>query len=438
MSSILLINPPSPFLTYPNAAPHIGLGYLISYLQKHFIKVSYLNLENDLPEEIVIPEGYDYYGISSVSAQYHYAKLLLTQIKNRKLGKSIIGGAHPSVMPDMCYSDGFDFVVKGYGEEILLDILSGDVKKGIHQGRFIEQLDLLPFPSWEHLFESNYNISYGNNVAHIFSMRGCPYTCSYCSSADIFGTRVGFRGIQNVVDEINYLKEKYKIQKLYFLDPTFTINRKRTIKLCDFLKELNVEWTCETRVDKIDEELLNIMQNAGCNLLSLGIETGAASTHYKLSKNTSIEQNKTAIKMAHNAGLKVKAFLMGALPYDNRKSIEEFKEFLINNKPDTWLYSTFIPFPGTEQWKNPDKYCINIVNKDFRGYYNLGLNGRGPINITTELLSRDDLKELRDDMLYFLLKEIPNPRVDYAIEQFDNQRKRLIPYLSDIDYKYFF
>jgi anaerobic magnesium-protoporphyrin IX monomethyl ester cyclase len=438
MSSILLINPPAPFLAYPNAAPHIGIGYLISYLQQRTINVSYLNLENALPEETEIPEGYDYYGISSVSAQYYFAKLLLKQIKNRKLGISIIGGSHPSVMPEQCNQDGFDYVVKGYGEEVLFDIVSGSLKKGIHQGKFVEQLDLLPFPSWEHLLSSNYDISYGSYVAHIFSMRGCPYTCSYCSSADIFGTRVGFRGIKNVSDEVIYLKEKFNIKKLYFLDPTFTINRKRAIKLCESLNELDVKWTCETRVDKVDRELLDIMFKAGCDLLSYGIETGAVSTHNRLSKDTSIEQNKTAIDMAHDAGIRVKAFLMGALPYDNQKSIEEFKKFLTEHKPDNWLFSTFIPFPGTEQWKNPDKYCIKIVNKDFRAYYNLGLNGRGPINITTGQLSQNGLKELRDDMLSFLLKEIPNPRVEYAIKQFSVQKERFMPYLSVLDSRYFF
>jgi len=151
-----------------------------------------------------------------------------------------------------------------------------------------------------------------------------------------------------------------------------------------------------------------------------------------------MQQNMDAIEMSHEAGLKVKAFLMGALPFDDQKTISEFQEFLIKYKPDTWLFSTFIPFPGTDQWKNPERYGINILNKDFRGYYNLGLNGRGPINFVTETQDRNSLRNLRDEMLNFLRSEIPNPRVDYAISQFEKQKHLFLPYISDLDYEFFF
>ena len=438
MKSILLINPPAPFLTYPNAAPHLGIGYLISYLRKYGYKVSYINLENDLPDGIVIPDGYDYYGITSVSAQYYYAKLLLEQILKRKLGKTIIGGAHPSVMPEMCRKDGFDYVVQGYGEEILLKIIAEDMPPDIYKGNLPEDLDDLPFPAWDDLFQSNYNISYGEDVAHIFSMRGCPYHCSYCSSVSIYGAKVGYRSVNNVVEEVKLLKEKHDISRLYFLDPTFTLNRERTVRLCNVLKDLEIKWTCETRVDRIDYPLLNMMFNAGCNLISFGIETGAVKTHKKLYKETTIDQNEQAIKMAHDAGLQVKAFLMGALPEDNWQTLDEFKNFIIHNKPETWLFSTFIPFPGTMQWEDPTAFGIRIVNKDFRAYYNLGLNARGPINFLSNNLSRIDLRELRNDMLEFLIKEIPNPRVELALKLFEKQKGRLLPYIKELEEEFLF
>lgn len=438
MHKIVLINPPAPFLSYPNAAPHIGIGYLISYLRKHDIEVKYLNLENDEPNSIELPEGYDFYGFTSVTAQYYYAKLLLAQVKKRKLGRTIIGGAHASLLSGSCQEDGFDYVVKGYGEDILLNILKDNLPEGIHQGELINDLDSLPFPAWEDLLESNYDISYGENVAHIFSMRGCPYDCSYCASEKIFGKKIGFRSIQNVVDEISFLKEKYKIKKLYFLDPTFTVNKKRALDLAKELEELEINWTCETRVDCITENVLKSLKCGGCDLISFGIETFSENVHKKLDKNTSVSQNKYAIKLAHDVGLEVKAFLMGALPYDNWESLEIFKKFISSNKPDTWLFSTFIPFPGTVQWSNPSKYKINIECKDFRAYYNLGLNGRGPINISNQYLSRDELRNLRDDMLDFLLQEVPNKRVKMAIENFEGQKIKILPYIEGLDTKYLF
>ncbi|MGE5410567.1 MAG: B12-binding domain-containing radical SAM protein, partial [Clostridiales bacterium] len=232
--------------------------------------------------------------------------------------------------------------------------------------------------------------------------------------------------------------KNYDIKKLYFLDPTFTINRTRAIELANALKSLDVKWTCETRVDRIDMELLQIFQKAGCNLISFGIETGSEDVHNNLGKLTTINQNELAIKMAHDAGLEVKAFLMGALPEDNWQSLELFKEFIHNNKPDTWLFSTFIPFPGTEQWKDPDKFKIKIESKDFRAYYNLGLNGRGPLNIRNQYLSREELKQVRDSMLEFLLKEVPNPRVQKAMANFEQQRLKLLPYIDGLEEKYLY
>jgi radical SAM superfamily enzyme YgiQ (UPF0313 family) len=438
MPKLLLINPPAPFLAYPNSAPHVGIGYLISFLRGNDIEVDYLNLECANPSDIIIPEGYKYYGITSVTAQYFYSKLILNQIKERKLGSTIIGGAHPSLLPIDCLHDGFDYVVKGYGESALLKIVKGEIGGGIIQGELFHDLDLLPFPAWEDLFSFDYEMSYGKNVAHLFSMRGCPYTCTYCATGEIYGLNVGFRSIKNVVDEVIMLKEKYNIDRLYFLDPTFTVNKKRAQHLANALKELDVTWTCETRVDCIDETTIKALASGGCDLISFGIETGSEDVHNNLGKRTTIEQNKFAIQLAHDSGIKVKAFLMGALPDDNWRTVDQFKEFINTNKPDTWLFSTFIPFPGTDQWKNPNKYKINIECKDFRAYYNLGLNGRGPINISNQYLTRDELYELRDDMLRHLLNVVPNKRVEKAIENFHFQKTKFIPYTIGLEEKYLF
>ena len=120
---LLLINPPTPFLAFPNSAPHLGIGYLISYLRNNGIKVSYMNLEAVDPLKVIIPEGYKYYGLTAVTPQYYFANLIRSQIADRNLGKTIIGGAHVSILPEQCLRDGFDYVVEGYGEIALLKIL---------------------------------------------------------------------------------------------------------------------------------------------------------------------------------------------------------------------------------------------------------------------------------------------------------------------------
>ncbi len=438
MSKLLLINPPTPFLAFPNTAPHLGIGYLISYLQVYAkdIQVSYLNLECSDPQMIEIPEGFDFYGITSVTPQYFFANLLKTEIINRKLGKTIIGGCHASVQPEKCLRDGFDFIVQGYGEVALLNILRGGHKPGIIQGQFIDDLNSLPFPAWDEMLKNRHDVSYGNRVAHIFSVRGCPYNCAYCSAPLVYSTKVGYRSIKNVVDEIVFLKESFNIDSIYFIDATFTLNKKRTIKLSKRLSDLDLNWACQTRVDLVDEEIFKSLKQGGCNQISFGIETGSSTVHEILGKKTTINQNKIAIKMARDNGLKTKAFLMGALPNENWETSKKFKEFILEIKPDNWIYSTFTPFPGTVYWNYPKKFGISILCKDFRTYYPLGLNAKGPINISNKYLSRDELKDLRDDMLSFLRKELPNPRVEEAIKRFPQQQQKIIPFFQDLELKY--
>lgn len=433
---VLLINPPTPFLGIQNAAPHLGLGGLVSYLRFKGIGADYVNYETDDPKDIVLPEGYDYYGFTAVTPQYYYANLLKSQVDKRGLGQTVIGGAHASIRPEECIKDGFSYVVRGYGEQALFGIVSGHCNPGIIQGVAVDNIDELPMPAWDQLFKSDYNFSFGDKTAHIFTARGCPFNCFYCCSPTIYGTKVAERDITKVMDEIRFLKRHYNVNSLYFFDPTFTLSKVRAMALADQLKGFDINWTCQTRVDRVDPELLTSLKQAGCSQISFGIEAGDAGVHGNLGKRTSVDQNALAIKMAHDAGMKVKAFLMGALPDDTWKTADTFKEFIIRNRPDSWLYSTFIPFPGTDYWNNPQKHGIEIVVFDSRAYYPLGLNARGPVNIKTPNMSRDELVALRNDMLDFLRNEVPNPRVEETIRMFPEQKKRVEPYFAGLDTKY--
>ncbi len=437
MKRVLLVNPPTPFLAIPNAAPHLGIGYLISYVRMVFgssVDIQYLNLETEDPDQVLLPEGYDLYGFTSVTAQYYYAKLLLKQVRQGKLGKTAIGGAHASLLSEDCLADGFDYVVKGFGEIALAGIISGKEQPGIIQGTRIDDLDTLPFPAWEDIY-SAYDVSYGNKVGHMFTLRSCPWTCYYCCSPRIYGSIVRYRSIENVVSEITFLKSRYGIDTVYFFDPTLTMDRERTVRMSNELRKLNIVWTGQTRVDRVDSELLKIMKNAGCEQLSYGIE---AANPELLGKGTSANLNGIAIDITHEAGMTVKSFLIGGLPTDTVESIEGQKAFLRKWRPDSWLYSTFIPFPGTAYWEKPEEYGITILCKDFRAYYPLGLNARGPVNVRTKYFDRDEILAARNDFLDYLRKELPNARVEEAIKRFPGQKEMAMKYFSGLDPKYLF
>ena len=430
---VLLVNPPCPFLAFPNAAPHLGLGYLAAHLRENGVEVDYANLESADPADVVLPEGYGWYAFTAVTPQYPYAVELLRQVRARGLGRTVLGGAHASVLPEACLADGFEHVVRSYGETALLRILHGDEPPGIVQGSAVPDVDCVPFPAWDLLYQTEYDYSYGTRTGHLFTVRGCPYECFYCCSPAIYGTRVGDRDVAEVGREVRALKERYGIETVYFFDPTFTLNRARTLRLLAVLAELEVDWTCQTRVDRIDPELLAAMRAAGCGQISYGIESGSAEAHRNLNKGTEVDENALAIRWTRAAGMRVKAFLIGALPDDTWETQARFQEFLAEHTPDRWLYSTFTPFPGTDYWDHPEKHGIEIQRGDFRTYYPLGLNARGPVNARNRALDRWELQELRDDMLAFLRRLAPDPRVEVALGRFEAQRPVFERCLADLE-----
>lgn len=428
MAKILLINPPAPFLAFPDSGPHLGVGYLLSYLKRYGIDAVYLNLESIKPEEVEIPEGYEFYGLTAVTPQYHYANQVRKQIQARNLGKVIIGGVHASVMPQACLKDGFDYVVTGYGESALLNILQG-ASEGILIGQPLPNINENALPDWDQLWRQ-YDVSYGQRTGQILTMRGCPFTCYYCCSERVYGRETYFRNVASIVTEVEYLIKTYGISNLYFYDTNFTFDRTRAIQIAAALKPYNLRWAFQTRVDLIDPELLLKLREGGCEQLSLGIESGST-TIERLGKDTTIRRNAQAIQMCHDAGLRVKAFLIGALPDETHDTSEMFKEFLVKNTPDDWLYSTFTPFPGTAYWDEPKRFGLDIHNRDSRLYYPLGLNARGPINVSSLSMNRDQLYQSREDMLDFLRRLIPSQRVERAISLFPQQRPAFERALGD-------
>jgi len=102
----------------------------------------------------------------------------------------------------------------------------------------------------------------------MMTSRGCPYNCIYCSKP-IFGQKFRAQSHERTIDEIEYLIDKFKIKEIVFYDDSFTLNKKRMLQLCEEIHERKIDiiWSCETRVDLINEELLKAMKKSGCYMI---------------------------------------------------------------------------------------------------------------------------------------------------------------------------
>jgi radical SAM superfamily enzyme YgiQ (UPF0313 family) len=288
--------------------------------------------------------------------------------------KIVLGGIHPTLFPSETLKacPEAEFVVFCEGEYTFRELL-----EFIQAGRFdyenikgivfrkdnqsyqapprplIEDLSQLP----ELMFDllpveryvpppSNYRDlpTYG-----LLVQRGCPYACVYCDSR-IHGKKVRHDGIDKSISQIRYLVEKYGMKGILFHDSAFTIDMDFAKKLCQRLidEKLNLSWTCYTRVDRINPDLLSLMKKAGCWGVAFGLESGNEESLKIIRKGVTLQQNIEGVRMTKKAGLQVIGSFILCLPGEDEKMVKNTIRFAKKLKLDTVVFFLPVPFPGTE------------------------------------------------------------------------------------------
>ena len=364
--------------------PPLGLAYLAAYAEKEGHKVKIIDSE---------AEGYSYKDIDKIALEFNpdlvgmqtyctnLAKSYKVAENLKKILKTkiVLGGAQATLMPEKTIANkNIDFVIYGEGEKTLNELLTALDKENFSKVRglvyknknkiiknepqhLIKNLDEIPMPA-RHLFpmekyHSSANLR-GKRTLNIMTSRGCPYQCAYCAGSLIFGKSHRFHSTNRVIEEIKLLKEQYTCDSIQFFDETFTVNRQRVIELCDkMIKEnLNIEWSCFTRVNLVDKKLLKKMKQAGCYLIFYGLESGVQRLLDLIRKNITLKQSENAIKMTHKAGIETWASFMLGLPSETKEESEQTINFAIKVDPTFVQFPITTPFPGTELYNLALKY----------------------------------------------------------------------------------
>jgi radical SAM superfamily enzyme YgiQ (UPF0313 family) len=218
---------------------------------------------------------------------------------------------------------------------------------------FIENLDELPFPAQHYFRLEDYSQIETRKSIRILSSRGCPFHCVYCLWPDVmYGHKFRGRSAKNVVDEIEYVIEKYDVQEIDFDDDTFTLSRKRVIDICNEINNrgLKIRWRCMGRVDTVDREMMQTMKNAGCYQICFGVESGVQKILDNAKKNITIEQIKKAFGDTKEIGLETYGTFTFGLPGETQKTIEETIKFAKELDPDIVQFSIVTPYPGTQYY----------------------------------------------------------------------------------------
>jgi anaerobic magnesium-protoporphyrin IX monomethyl ester cyclase len=227
----------------------------------------------------------------------------------------------------------------------------------------VRNLDSLPFPA-RHLF-SNHHYKYiflrNKIITTMITSRGCPYECIFCDKS-VLGSQFRARSAQNVLDEIDQITHQFKNVSLILYDDLFTFDRQRVIEICRGILErsLRIDWKCEGRVDRIDEEMLGWMKRAGCSMIAYGVESGNQIGLDYLRKKTRLEQIRNAFKLTRNCGIETMAYFILGIPVETYNDELKTISFAKSLKPDYAQFSVLSPFPGT------DLYAGAIASGNYR------------------------------------------------------------------------
>lgn len=297
-------------------------------------------------------------------------------------------GIHVTALPDESFQAEpmLDYIIRGEPEETLKDLAlalregrsplevngislqNGGVVQHNPDRTFIENLDALPFPAWDLVDLDNYREPLsGERFLLISPGRGCPFGCSFCAGKAYYGSKVRLRSPKNIADELAWDGTQFGVRNFLFWIESFTINRDRVLALMDEIisRKLDIRFICNSRVADVDQEMLFKLKKAGCWMIAFGIESGNQEILDSMKKATLIPQAEKAVRMAHEAGLKVAGHCIIGVPGESVETIKQTMALVRRLRPDYVQYYCCVPFPGSDLYREArEKSWINTDRWD--------------------------------------------------------------------------
>lgn len=428
MSKIILVKPPiSARELYGDLAeagssePPLGLAYLASNLRQNgfdadILDALILKLTFKDATEVILKKKPKYVGITAVTIDVYHAAKVAEMIKEKAPQIiTIIGGVHVTAVPreTMARFPQFDIGVIGEGEQTLVELLKSLENKvdlrsvdGIifrQNGNLImtvprafnKDLDSLPMPAWDLLpnLPKYYSIplysSDRSPSSSIMTTRGCGMQCTFCFQG-AFGRVIRMHSADYILRMIKYLYHTYGIRNIRILDDNFLLKRDRIYEFCQKLiaEKLDLTFSCLSRVDTINEELLKLLKRAGCWQMIYGVESGSQEILDTVKKGVRLEQIEKAIRLTKKARIRSLGYFMIGFPKETKESIEKTIAFAKRLPLDDFKMNILTPFPGSELYTTAYQY----------GYFN---NDWQAMNMYTEPcfipygLTKEELVSLR-------------------------------------------
>lgn len=377
---VLLVNVPFRRIVYNFSGTHpmapLGVAYIAAALEAAGHEPVILDLPaeprpRDEVARLVAEGGFGLVGLSTTLFSLKEAGDMAAAIRAAAPGVPVLAGGpgttsfSPEVLLERLPS--LDMLIHGEGEGTTLELaqalergglsaplpgmsqLGGDGVVMSGAERPTADLGSLPLPARHLLPMARYSMHppFGlyPPVAAVETARGCPCGCAFCSLPG--GHRQ--RPVEGVVEELRILRRDYAVGEVHFVDPTFPLDRERTLRLCEAMirADLGLAWSCKSRTDCVDDEVLELMGRAGCYIISYGLESGAEQMLQALGKGVDAGRHEQALASTRAHNIRSLAYIMFGAPGETDASVTATLELVKRARPDFALFAEMLPDPGS-------------------------------------------------------------------------------------------
>ena len=404
---VLLINPAmnmeklGRFAGLLEPMPCIGLAYIAAALEQHGCHVRAIDMfaEKLSAEEVMAKTerfNPDMVGFTVLTPSAPICSQISQMIRARLPQVRVIwGGIHAEVFAqDIVGCGDADFAVHHDGEETVCEVVdllgAGDDDFSSVKGltwktvdgevvtnparRLVQDLDSLPYPAW-HLFPIHrYGLlpfaDFAKPVLTMTGSRGCPYRCDYCSLIHTGGGTYRRRDPIKLVDEYEYMVDRFGVRQIGFVDPIFPLSTKDLKPFCEELVSRGLDkkchWLSETRCDRMDKETAELMYRGGCRRVLFGIESGSDMLLAGVNKKITTSKVRDGVANAHAAGLQTVGLFMIGMPGETPEMTEQTIDFSIELGLDFAKYAITVPFRGSKLFA--DRWQKTLFRDDWENY----------------------------------------------------------------------
>ncbi len=363
--------------------PPLGILYISSYLKKNQVECAVYDTTFSTKSHLyafllqVKPRLIGMY--TNLMTKINVLQIIRFIKENEELKNCVIvlGGPEITNNVDNFLASGADILVIGEGEETMLELslayknssspclenISGIAYQD-KDGTTIQtterekrkDLDELPWPDREaidlQLYLDAWKSRHGKNAISISTMRGCPYTCKWCSRA-VYGLSYRRRSPEQVADEVLFLRDRYQPDTLWFVDDVFTISHKWLRAFSKALQErqCQIPYECISRSDRMNEEVIQLLKESGCYRVWIGAESGSQRVIDAMDRRVDVKQVQDMILMTRRNGIEAGTFIMLGYPGETEEDIEDTIRHLKISQPDFYTITLAYPIKGTEMYQ---------------------------------------------------------------------------------------